>query len=250
MASRRGLEDWPARAEQWTASSGLESGELAAEQAQPGEPSRTAVPEPPAPRPALALPPAPAGRSWRTELARIGQNARSHPSPAAEGPSAATRELLYVLRAAPGHDDRCYNTSIVFGPSGERLATYRKLHLFDVDVPGGVRFRESDTTLPGEDVVVAQTELGPLGLSVCYDMRFPELYRAHTDRGATMLAVPSAFTLMTGKDHWHTLLRARAIECQSYVFAPAQWGEHDDAGLRRSYGHALIVDPSRVAGGG
>ena len=154
-----------------------------------------------------------------------------------------TLVLGSIAERAPGHDDRCYNTSIVFGPGGERLATYRKLHLFDVDVPGGVRFRESDTTLPGDDVVVAQTELGPLGLSVCYDMRFPELYRALTDRGATMLAVPSAFTLMTGKDHWHTLLRARAIECQSYVFAPAQWGEHDDAGLRRSYGHALIVDP-------
>jgi len=129
VASRRGLEDWPARAEQWTASSGLESGELAAEQAQPGEPSRTAVPEPPAPRPALALPPAPAGRSWRTELARIGQNARSHPSPAAEGPSAATRELLYVLRAAPGHDDRRLRLSCEVRSPGKDGGWGKRTHL-------------------------------------------------------------------------------------------------------------------------
>lgn len=143
---------------------------------------------------------------------------------------------------------RSWNTSLLFGPDGGLLARYRKLHLFDVDLSdqGGVSFRESRCTAPGsvdEDVVVADTELGRLGLSICFDMRFPELYRRHVDAGATILAVPSAFTLMTGKDHWHTLLRARAIENQCWVLAPGQWGEHDDQGLRHSYGHSLIVDP-------
>ena len=143
---------------------------------------------------------------------------------------------------------RAHNTSLLFGPQGQLLAHYRKLHLFDVDLSdhGGVRFAESATTAPGappDDLVVADTELGRLGLSICFDLRFPELYRALVDRGATLLAVPSAFTLMTGKDHWHVLLRARAIETQCWVLAPAQWGTHDDKGLRQSYGHSLIVDP-------
>ncbi len=145
----------------------------------------------------------------------------------------------------PDGPTRTYNTSMLFGPDGSCKATYRKLHLFDVDLEqaGGVRFFESERTLAGEDVVVADTALGTLGLSICYDLRFPELYRALVERGATLLAVPSAFTLMTGKDHWEVLLRARAIETQSWVLAPAQWGPHDDRGLRRSYGHACIVDP-------
>lgn len=148
-----------------------------------------------------------------------------------------------VAEAAPEHPGRTYNTSLLFGPEGTLLATYRKLHLFDVDIPGGVRFQESATTVAGDAVVVAQTAHATLGLSVCYDLRFPELYRQLVDRGATVLAVPSAFTLMTGKDHWHTLLRARAIETQCFVLAPAQWGRHDDEGLRQSYGHSLIIDP-------
>jgi predicted amidohydrolase len=138
---------------------------------------------------------------------------------------------------------RCFNTSLLFGPNGDRLAVYRKIHLFDVDVPGGVTIRESDCIAPGEDVVVAETALGNLGLSICYDLRFPELYRALADRGADMLAIPSAFTLATGKDHWHALMRARAIETQCWVLAPAQWGIHDAEGRRVSYGHSLIVDP-------
>ena len=143
-----------------------------------------------------------------------------------------------------GPPTHAYNTSLLFGPDGSLQASYRKIHLFDVDLlgQGGVRFAESARTLPGDRLVVAETPLGPLGLSVCYDLRFPELYRGLIDRGATLLSVPSAFTLMTGKDHWHTLLRARAIECQATVIAPAQWGPHDDGGLRRSYGHALIID--------
>lgn len=138
---------------------------------------------------------------------------------------------------------RCYNTSVLFSPEGQILATYRKMHLFDVDVPGGVRFAESATCKPGDAVTVAETPLGRLGLSICYDLRFPELYRRMVDQGAEILAVPAAFTLATGKDHWEPLMRARAIECQCYVLAPAQHGEHDDAGLKASWGHAMIVDP-------
>lgn len=138
---------------------------------------------------------------------------------------------------------RCFNTSLLFGPNGDRLAVYRKIHLFDVDVPGGVTIRESDSIAPGEDIVVAETELGRIGMSICYDLRFPELYRALVDRGADIIAIPSAFTLTTGKDHWHPLMRARAIETQCWVLAPAQWGTHDREGKRKSYGHSLIVDP-------
>jgi len=143
----------------------------------------------------------------------------------------------------PAH--RCYNTSLLFGPDGSLLARYRKMHLFDVDLRegGGVRFFESDRCAPGDELVVADTPVGRLGLSICYDLRFPEVFRGLRDAGATILAVPSAFTLMTGKDHWHALLRARAIENQAWVLAPGQWGPHDDEGLRRSYGHSVIIDP-------
>ncbi len=148
-----------------------------------------------------------------------------------------------VAETAVGETARCHNTSLLFAPDGALVASYRKLHLFDVDVTDGVRFTESDTIAPGQEVVVAETPLGRLGLSICYDLRFPELYRALVDRGAELIAVPSAFTLMTGKDHWHALVRARAIETQTWVLAPGQWGAHDDEGLRHSYGHSLIVDP-------
>ncbi len=151
--------------------------------------------------------------------------------------------LLGSFNEASDEPHRCYNTSVLFSPEGEILATYRKIHLFDVDVPGGVRFAESATCKPGEKVTVVDTPLGRLGLSICYDLRFAELYRRMADQEAQILLVPSAFTLMTGKDHWEPLLRARAIENQCYVLAPAQHGEHDDAGLKASYGHALIVDP-------
>jgi deaminated glutathione amidase len=138
---------------------------------------------------------------------------------------------------------RCHNTSVLYGPTGDRLAFYRKIHLFDVDVPGGLTIRESDTIAPGEEVVVADTPLGRFGLSICYDLRFPELYRALVDRGVDIITLPSAFTLTTGKDHWHALIRARAIETQCWWLAPAQWGRHDDEGKRQSYGHSLVVDP-------
>lgn len=136
---------------------------------------------------------------------------------------------------------RIGNTSLLLDSVGSIRARYRKLHLFDVDVPGGHRFRESDTVEAGREPVVAQTPWGGFGLSICYDLRFPELYRKLVSRDARMIAVPSAFTRETGKDHWHVLLRARAIENQVFVIAPAQYGFH--GGKRASYGHALIVDP-------
>ncbi len=144
---------------------------------------------------------------------------------------------------APGESERCYNTSVLFDPSGAILAAYRKIHLFDVDVSAEVRFLESKTAVPGKDAVTVDTPLACFGLTICYDLRFPELYLELARKGAEVLTVPSAFTLMTGKDHWRPLLRARAIETQCYVVAAAQTGRHDDRGLRHSYGHSMIVDP-------
>ena len=141
---------------------------------------------------------------------------------------------------APG---KCRNTSVLFGPDGATLAVYRKIHLFDVDVSEAVRVRESDAVEPGDRPVVASTALGKLGLSICYDLRFGNLYTRLVREGAEILTVPAAFTLTTGRDHWEPLLRARAIECQAYVLAPAQHGKHADVELRESYGHAMIVDP-------
>jgi len=142
-------------------------------------------------------------------------------------------------RGAP--DQRFFNTSVVLGPDGARLGVYRKIHLFDVDVGDGATYRESAAIAPGSECVVVETPFAALGLSVCYDLRFPELYRTLSARGATLLAVPSAFTLVTGKDHWDVLLRARAIENQAYVLAPAQGGRHSEK--RVTYGQALIADP-------
>ncbi len=140
-------------------------------------------------------------------------------------------------------DARVNNTSVLVSPSGEVQAVYRKIHLFDVDLrsSGGGCFTESETVAPGKDVVVARTPFGSLGLSICYDLRFPELYRAMSAQGARWIAVPSAFTAETGKDHWEVLLRARAIENQAFVLAPAQCGRHSET--RASYGRSLIADP-------
>lgn len=140
---------------------------------------------------------------------------------------------------APG--GRLYNTSVLFGPDGGRLGVYRKMHLFDVDVGDGQTYRESAACAPGTEVVVADSPLGKVGLSICYDLRFPELYRAHSAAGAVLLTVPAAFTLMTGKDHWEVLLRARAIENQAWVLAPAQQGRHPKD--RLTWGHAMVIDP-------
>ena len=140
-------------------------------------------------------------------------------------------------------DARVHNTSVLVAPDGELAAVYRKIHLFDVDLrdQGGGAFQESATIAPGKEVVTASTPFGGVGLSVCYDLRFPELYRALAGRGARFLAVPSAFAPQTGRDHWEVLLRARAIENQCFVVAPAQWGRHGPE--RSSHGRSLVVDP-------
>jgi predicted amidohydrolase len=135
--------------------------------------------------------------------------------------------------------DRCSNTSLVFDPEGELVAVYRKIHLFDVEVGGHV-YRESETDEPGDEPVVARSEW-PIGLTVCYDVRFPELYRILALEGAELVAVPAHFTTPTGKDHWHVLLRARAIENQYYVAAAAQVGETLPG--KPAYGRSLVVDP-------
>lgn len=144
--------------------------------------------------------------------------------------------------ADKGAISRTYNTCVVVSPSGELTALYRKIHLFDVNIPGRAVLVESENTARGRDIVVASTDLARIGLSICYDVRFPELYRELVLRlGAELLVVPAAFTAHTGAAHWHTLLRARAIENQCYVIAAAQSGRHNDK--RESYGHTLIIDP-------
>jgi deaminated glutathione amidase len=142
--------------------------------------------------------------------------------------------------AEPG-EERLANRSFLVDAEGAIVARYDKIHMFDIDLPGGESYRESNAYRPGGSTVVAETPWGRLGMTVCYDVRFPHLYRALAQAGADFLAVPSVFTVPTGTAHWHVLLRARAIENGCFVFAPAQWGEH--AGGRRSYGHSLIVDP-------
>jgi predicted amidohydrolase len=137
--------------------------------------------------------------------------------------------------------ERPFNSSVLVDPAGHVAAVYRKVHLFDVDLADGTSLRESASTSAGRDPVVARVRDVPVGLSVCYDLRFPELYRALERRGARVVTVPSAFTLTTGKDHWHTLLRARAIENQVFVVAAAQHGKHPKG--RQTYGKSLVVDP-------
>jgi predicted amidohydrolase len=134
-----------------------------------------------------------------------------------------------------------FNTAVVFDELGRLVTSYRKVHLFDVDLPDGTVLKESACTAPGSSPVVVKVGGFGVGLSICYDLRFPELYRALVDGGAELLLVPAAFTLHTGKDHWHVLLRARAIEAQCYVAAAAQWGKHPLG--RTTYGHSLIADP-------
>lgn len=169
------------------------------------------------------------------------------------GPVVSTlRELaikhgIYLLgggtpETVPGDPKRTYNTAVVFNPGGHLIATYRKIHLFDVDIPGGAVLRESDATAAGDETVVVDIGGAKVGLSICYDVRFPELYRQLVkDKGAEVLFVPAAFTAHTGAAHWHLLLRARAVEDQAWVVAPAQWGRHNEK--RHSYGHTLVVDP-------
>lgn len=149
------------------------------------------------------------------------------------------------VSGAPPHPDtgkqRIYNTHVILDDTGTVKAIYRKIHLFDVNIPGKVKLMESNSTAAGNEIVVCDTPVGRLGLATCYDMRFPELWAELVKRGAQILLMPSAFTVPTGQAHWHVLLRARAIECQTYVIAAAQYGKHNEK--RSSNGHSLVVDP-------
>jgi predicted amidohydrolase len=133
------------------------------------------------------------------------------------------------------------NRAFLFGPDGQRIAAYDKIHMFDVDLDGGESWRESATYQPGERSVVASLPFATLGMAVCYDLRFPQLFQAQALAGADVLTVPAAFTRQTGEAHWHVLLRGRAIENGAYVIAAAQGGRHQDG--RETFGHSLIIDP-------
>jgi predicted amidohydrolase len=158
----------------------------------------------------------------------------------------AARELgMWVLAGSfheTGPDDsRTYNTMPVFDRSGALVAAYRKIHLYDVEIPGRVSYQESRTVAPGSDVAVVPVEGVPVGLSICYDLRFPELYRLLAIDGARIFVVPAAFMMHTGRDHWEVLLRARAIENQCYVVAAGQIGDHEPG--RTCFGRSMVVDP-------
>jgi predicted amidohydrolase len=143
-----------------------------------------------------------------------------------------------ALRATP---ERAVNRSFLIAPDGGILASYDKIHMFDIELDGGESYRESANYQPGETAVISDLPWGRIGLTICYDVRFPALYRALAESGAAFITVPSAFTVRTGEAHWHTLLRARAIENGCYIFAAAQAGKHESG--RETYGHSLIVDP-------
>ncbi|MEZ4402714.1 MAG: carbon-nitrogen hydrolase family protein [Kofleriaceae bacterium] len=171
----------------------------------------------------------------------------AHPGPIVETllEIAADHRAVVVGGGMPeqvaGDSRRAYNTALVVGPGGELVARYRKIHLFDVDIPGGATLRESDATAAGSSGLVVRTHGLGLGITICYDVRFPELYRRLWRAGADVMLVPAAFTAHTGAAHWHLLLRARAVENQAYVIAAAQGGQHNPK--RASFGHALGVDP-------
>ncbi|RZU52541.1 putative amidohydrolase [Krasilnikovia cinnamomea] len=161
--------------------------------------------------------------------------------------AAAARELGMWVHAGSFHetgpdDGRTYNTTMVFDPTGRLAATYRKIHLYDVEIPGRVSYRESNSVAPGDETVVADIAGIRTGLSICYDLRFPELYRRlAVDGDAQVLVVPAAFMMHTGRDHWEVLLRARAIENQCYVVAAGQIGDHEPS--RTCFGRSMIIDP-------
>ena len=179
------------------------------------------------------------------------EEARQAGAESIEGPTLATlRELarrrgIFVLAGSitekVDSPKKTANTSVLIADDGSIASVYRKIHLFDVNIPDGARYAESEVVIPGDKVVVAPTQLGRVGLTVCYDLRFPELYRRLAELGAEIITIPSAFTLFTGKDHWEVLVRARAIENLAYVVAPAQVGRHSST--RQTFGNAMIVDP-------
>ncbi|MEQ9561791.1 MAG: carbon-nitrogen hydrolase family protein [Woeseiaceae bacterium] len=194
-------------------------------------------------------------------VAFVGRNDRdklAHAEVEGDGPiqqrlkESAKHHALWIIAGslplASGNEDRCFGASMVFDPHGQLRGCYRKIHLFDVDLPDrDERYRESASMMHGDDMVVVDTAAGRTGLSICYDVRFPELYRCLSKRGATVLTVPAAFTSVTGAAHWQVLLRARAIENLAYVIAPGQHGQHPNG--RQTYGHSMIIDPwGRVLG--
>jgi predicted amidohydrolase len=158
----------------------------------------------------------------------------------------AARDLGIWVHAGSFHEigpdsDRTYNTSLIFGRDGTLAATYRKIHLYDVEIPGRVSYQESRTVAPGSELITASIDGVPFGVSICYDLRFPELYRRLAVDGATVLVVPAAFMMHTGRDHWEVLLRARAIENQCYVLAAGQIGDHEPH--RTCFGRSMVIDP-------
>jgi predicted amidohydrolase len=160
--------------------------------------------------------------------------------------SDAARELNMWVLAGSFHEagpdaERTFNTMPVFDRDGSMVAAYRKIHLYDVEIPGRVSYQESRTVAPGDDVVTVPVDGVPVGLSICYDLRFPELYRRLAQSGAKILVVPAAFMMHTGRDHWEVLLRARAIENQCYVLAADQTGDHEPG--RTCFGRSMVIDP-------
>jgi len=183
---------------------------------------------------------------WRGSKKSETEQAEPIPGASSTAMAGLARELQIYLLAGSilekiPNSTKAYNTSLLIDPAGKIIASYRKIHLFDVDLANGVSLRESDTRAPGEAVVVGNTGLCTMGLSVCYDLRFPELYRGLAQQGAQIIFVPSAFTAYTGQAHWESLLRARAIENQLYMIAPAQFGQNRSS--FKTHGHTMIVDP-------
>jgi len=179
----------------------------------------------------------------RDGLVRVAAPFDGHPQLARIGALAAHYGIHIHIGslAVPLPDGRFANRSVLFGPDGAVAATYDKIHLFDATIAGLNAYRESATYASGEQAVTASLGEFTLGMSICYDMRFPRLYNALANAGASLIAVPAAFTVPTGQAHWHVLLRARAIETGSYVIAAAQGGQHENG--RATYGHSVIIDP-------
>ena len=184
--------------------------------------------------------------NWRGRKPEQAQAAEDLAGPSLNLMARLARELgLYLVAGSiteriPDHA-KAYNTSVLFGPDGEALGFYRKIHLFDVELTGKVVTRESDTKVAGSEVTCIQTPAANFGLSVCYDLRFPELYRKLAASGVTVITIPSAFTYPTGEAHWEVLIRARAIENQAFVVAPGQFGPNVYG--FKDYGNSMIVDP-------
>lgn len=184
--------------------------------------------------------------TYRGDRAKRGDYVETIPGPTTETIAAKARALnMWVLAGSiPEVSDdpaRSYNTSVLFDRDGNQIALYRKIHLFDVDIAGKVAAKESETIRPGHELVTANIDGHLFGLTICYDLRFPELFRSLALMGAEAIFLPAAFTLQTGRDHWEVLIRARAIENSCYMIAPGLVGKHENGS--ETYGHSMIVDP-------